>query len=192
MDSAAVLALSREAFADLVDRDVRGRAPADAAAALRTPEVAERWYQQLVASKKSAESQLAARSSETKANRLALLAAAETAVSEAQARDLRRRSLEVQEAHLRWKAGTIRFRAGVEASLSEASVLRRVSPTYLPVALLDERAQLLQAVATLRAAIQTHRDSFAGEDEPDEADRELWGHVAGRRGDQVAGPDHVA
>jgi hypothetical protein len=55
-----------------VDQDVRGRAPRDLARGLRAPEVADRWYQQLVTMKKSAEAQLAAKSADDKEQRITL------------------------------------------------------------------------------------------------------------------------
>lgn len=171
----ALLGMSREEFADLVDRDVRGKAPLELSQGLRATEVAERWYQQLVTMKKSAEAQLAAKSSEDRHQRITLLAAAEGA-PEDQAKDMRRRAGQARAEFLRWRAGVLRFRAGVEERLSEASWRRRVAGSYRPVALLDERDQLLRWVQALTDAIRAHKASMADldPDDIDEADETLW------------------
>lgn len=170
-----LLAMSREDFAQLVDMEVRGRAPADQSALLRSPELADRWYSQLVVMKKSAESQLAAKAADDKHQRLALLDAAD-ASEPMVAKDLRRRASESYQLYLKWRAGVLRFRAGVEERLAEASWRRRSVPSMIPTALLDERRQLLDQVAALSQAIGMHKASMAdvNPDDIDDADEQLW------------------
>lgn len=169
--------MSREEFADLVDQEVRGRASGALSQGLRAPEVADRWYQQLVTMKKSAESQLAAKAAEDKQQRITLLLAAEDTASPEQARDLRRRADEARAQFLKWRAGVLRFRSGVEERVAEASWCRRMSTSLIPAALIDERNQLLQQVSTLTEAIVTHRQSIGDLEDVDEADDVLWATI---------------
>lgn len=144
--------------------------------ALRAPEVSERWYHVLVAMKKNVESTLAAKTSEDKAQRLALISAAEDAGPGPQSLDLRKRASTLHQEFLKWRTGALRFRAGVEERIAEAAWRRRLTGSYIPSALLDERNQLLARVGVLTAAIEAHRASMADVDPDDieDGDRDLW------------------
>lgn len=161
---------------ELVDQEVRGKAPEHLAEALRAPELVERWFAQLVTMKKSAESQLAAKSAEDRASRLELLARADACDDPGEAARLRAEALEARASYLRWRAGVLRFRSGVEERLAEAGWRRRVSPTLLAASLVDERRQLMRAVSDLKGAIEEHRASMEDLDpeDIDEADERLW------------------
>lgn len=169
--------MSREEFAGVVDQEVRGRAPRDLAQALRSPEVADRWYQQLVTMKKSAEAQLAAKSADDKEQRITLTLVAREFPEKS--KEMLRRADEVRAQYLKWRAGVLRFRSGVEERLAEASWRRRMSTSLIPSALIDERNQLLSQVSALTAAIKAHKASMADLEEADEADEALWRTIAG-------------
>jgi hypothetical protein len=140
--------------------------------ALRTPEVADRWYQQLVTMKKSAEAQLAAKSADDKEKRITLTLVAKEFPEKKE--EMLRRADEARAGYLKWRAGVLRFRSGVEERLAEASWRRRMSVSLIPSALIDERNQLLSQVSALTDAIKTHRASMADLEEADEADELLW------------------
>jgi len=104
------------------------------------------------------------------------LSAAEEAESPERSRDLRKRAAQAREQFLRWRAGALRFRAGVEERLAEASWRRRIAGSYIPTALMEERNQLLQQVEMLTGAIEAHKAAMAGvdPDDLDTADEVLW------------------
>lgn len=131
--------------------------------------------------KKNVESTLAAKSSEDKQQRLALLSVAEEATSPEQARDMRRRADQAYQGYLKWRTGALRFRAGVEERLAEAGWRRRLAGSIIPTALLDERNQLLGLVGVLTDAIRAHKASMADldPDDIDEADEILWATLEG-------------
>lgn len=164
-----------------MDREVRGRVAESEAAALRAPEVSDRWYHQLVSMKKSVESTLAAKTSEDKQQRLALIQAAEDAGPGPQSGDLRKRAASLYQDFLKWRTGALRFRAGVEERLAEASWRRRLTGSYVPTALLEERNRLLERVNVLTAAIKAHRDGMSDvdPDDIDEGDQALWAVLPG-------------
>jgi hypothetical protein len=171
-----LLKMDDTSFRELVDAEVRGRASPELTASLRSPEIAERWYQQLLVMKKSVESTLAAKTAEDKEQRLVLLDAADSVSDPDQAADLRRRANQSRAQYLKWRAGALRFRAGVEERLAEAAWRRRLAGSVNPAALLEERNQLLGRLGMLTEAIQAHRDSMAdvASEDIDDADRELW------------------
>lgn len=140
------LDLPNEDFRDLVDEEVRGITDEAISRALRDPVLMERWYLTLVQMKKSVESQLGAKRSDL--------------VRHIGARDYPSR---VAEYH-RWRAGSLRFKSGVEERLLEVRAMRFkgvTNPWKRTQRLLD--------------AIIEHRDSMGDyNEEGSEADLRLW------------------
>jgi hypothetical protein len=194
-----LLALDRDRFKELVDNDVRGRASAAQAEALRTgePEITERWYHMLVLMKKNVESTLAAKKEECKLERLELIAQAEEVESrglrgeveafgrqlstfdpESGEAKLAARALRVEadvkhRTYLKWRTGALRFRAALEERISEAAWRRQTTEKRV---LLARYAELSARVESLTAGIRAHRAGVGRDDEgaPDGADLELW------------------
>lgn len=179
-----VLDLPRDEFRQLVDQDMRGKAPEAMSAALRDPLVLDRWCSVLLAMKKSIEGQLGAKREEVEAQRMALrqaFLATEQASLDAKALDdlnlaekaeSRHRALKGEYAALleraaKTRAGMLRFKSGMEETLVEARRLR--------TAHLGERETLAERVRSLETAILAHRLTQETEDfEPSPADVKLW------------------
>jgi hypothetical protein len=76
-----------------------------------------------------------------------------------------------------WKAGALRFKTGLEERLGEARrVLRDLDDPLVNVAdrVVEERNRALVRVALLEDAVRRHRDGFPSDDDPSDADVELW------------------
>lgn len=106
-------------FAEIVDADVRGVAPAVTSAALRDPDVVDRWYEELVDMLDDIDSQVAAKESDMIVARAELLDGIdELSAAEQAARRRRADALHV-EFH-RWRKGALRFQGRVRDRLREA------------------------------------------------------------------------
>lgn len=166
-----LLAMPELDFRSIIDDDTRDKVSAELAAGLRSPQVVGRWYEALMAMQMSVEGQLAAKTAESK-GRVAHL--------KAQGKDATLVQFE-QAKFERWKAGAIRFKSGLEQKLLEAKrILRDANDPLISDRTAEERNRALARVALLEDAIRRHRDAFPREDDPSDADEELWGYVGGR------------
>lgn len=165
MSQVDLLALSDEEFRSVVDGAVRNRDPEDDdARAIRSdllrPEIVDKTYFALIASKKSVEGQLAAKRADYVKSR------ARTRHPDA----LRR----IEETYRGWRAGALRFKSGVEEFLVEVRAARdrNGEDNYLR----KERNDSLVAFEQLRRAVIEHRDHVCGPecDNTCIADENLW------------------
>lgn len=181
---AVLLELDERDFYNLVDRDVRGRLEAKLARKLRDPLVVERWYQTLLRMKKTVEGTIAAKTSETRGQRIELETFGTLStwrgpdvVSVEHFQNPREKAAEIHFAYLAWRAGSIRFKVGVEERLTEVSWRRKlvVSNLILSVAQV-ERNQFADEVQRLRTAIEVHHSEI-DRDDVTEQDEALWAVV---------------
>ena len=158
-----------DAFKAAVDLDLRRRAPADVAAALRSPAVRDRWLTVMLAMHRKTEGTLAARRADWNSFMIESCAGEERLVRERdRARGRRRRALNAELAELRrvraarhaeyerQRAGSILFKTGLEEWLIEARALcdgTRDEAVSALRAALDEGAGLDERVAHIRTAI---------------------------------------
>lgn len=142
-----VSGLDNDRFVKLVNADIRDDASADEHKALRSAEVLPRWLTTLISLKRSCETQLADDRALRSEKRVACLDRDDGKLT--WARFLAERD--------RWKAGSIRFKNGVEDKIAEARLLQKSSTN-----------------TRLRDAIIKHRDTIDIEDDADEI---LWGEV---------------
>lgn len=161
---ADLLALDEDAFQSLVEQDMRR--PDDGRvlrAALRSPEVVDRTYATLLSMLKSVEGQLAARREDLEVLRAKCLARGPAG---------KREWDEANTKYAKTRAGSLRFKVGVEQSLMD---VRRIRDNRRSALFEDEANERLHArVQVLENAIRKHRASFSAEDEPGEDDVELW------------------
>lgn len=172
----ALLDLTERDFYNIVDRDVRGRLESGLARKLRDPLVIERWYQTLLRMKKTVEGTIAAKKAETRGQRIELDVFGSTTVDGVE-QSFDDPQLEIARIHsefLKWKAGSIRFKVGVEERLTEVSWRRKlvVSQLILSVAQV-ERNEFAAEVMRLRKAIEQHRSEI-DRDDATEQDEALW------------------
>jgi hypothetical protein len=146
-------------FDALVNDEVRGVGDATVAAQLRLPENAERWYNSLNHMKKSVEAQLSADRAERSLRQVECLVNGDKIAW-----------LTYRGERDKWRAGSIRFKNGVEHRLAEAKVTLRNQRSDLRVDLLRAERNLLLA------AIKQHKATVAS---PSDADLELWKVIDG-------------
>lgn len=136
---------SHQEFLKIVNDDIRGNADPKYHTALRKPESARMWLDALLELKRSCETQLA----EDKALR-----------SEARLKTWSKEDWSKFVAERdRWRAGTIRFKNGIENKIAEASTL--------------QTQNLAQAIAAHHKAIL----AAAPDDDTSVADEKLWAEV---------------
>ena len=102
MNANELLDLRDEAFKSIVNSDIRNELDTETADALRSPEVSRRWYNMLVATKRSIETQLAI-----------------FKIERVQKFSLPGFDIWLEE-KLKWKTGALRFKASVEEQIAEA------------------------------------------------------------------------
>jgi hypothetical protein len=129
--------------------------------ALRSPAVLDRWYWSIIGMLKNLESQFASRENELVTMRAVNAAAKGSGGKGVSAKIYQTRVAEVA----KWRAGSMKFKGGIEMALAEASYLRERS----------DRANLLGRVHELEGAIRAHRDST---EDPSLTDEVLWKLVA--------------
>jgi hypothetical protein len=108
-----LLRLKDDAFRTQVDAELKGHAGDFVATALRSDAVRPRWILHLRRLLNAANGTIEARDAEAEADRLDAVANGD----ETLATDIERR-------HLRWRAGAVRFRTGVQERLLEATADR--------------------------------------------------------------------
>lgn len=169
-EAAVMLMLTEGDFYNLVDKDVRSQLDPALAEKLRDPAVVERWYQTLLRMKRAVEGVISSKGAEDRAVQIELRS--------------NRRLEEADKARaefMRWRAGSIRFKTGVEEKLTEAAWRRRVAVEHLlhTASQIERNAyaelnrHLTAQVEKLRDAITKHRDEIDSDDAT-EIDEELW------------------
>jgi hypothetical protein len=168
-----VVDLPEPEFRRLIDQDTRGKAPTRVSAELRQPECVPRWYQTLIGMQKSVEGQLAAKAAESRAAQADYRAQLEHTSD----RSIRVERLKRESRDESWRAGALRFKSGLEERIIEArQILREMEDPLVAVSdrIVEDRNRALTRVAALEAAIRRHHAEFPPDDEPSEADIELW------------------
>ena len=144
-----LLRLHSEAFKSIVNNDIRGESDDETARSLRSPLVMERWYNSLVATKRSIETQFAT----FKIERLQKQASSEKA-NDARIYD------DFMEEKNKWRVGALRFKSSVEEKIAEAKTFIR-----------QERTDVL----AVRQAILDHKTRCINDpDHAEDWDEELW------------------
>lgn len=154
-------------------------------AALRSPELVDRWTMTLLTMSKSVEGQLASKQEDHEAAKAAL---------RIEIADLERRlatdptvETKLFEARQQWevikrdyaskRADMLRFKTGLDEWVIEARSLRDAArATMYDSVIAEERNHYAAQVTALRAAIDTHRTSILEDEdyEPSSADERLW------------------
>jgi hypothetical protein len=151
--------LPQDTFRAVVDEDIRNRAPEQVHEALRTEDLVERWYTCLLLMQTSVEGQLASKSADNRAE-----------VQMFYARRDPEGAMRALAAHEQWRAGSLRFKNGVDQKLIEArSLLRRFGKAATVME--EQRNRAGEVARSLREAIERHRASTSN---PTEADLALW------------------
>lgn len=193
---ASLLEMPHETFKNVVDKDLRapttdtpeGRKrtlkPHEAPdwyarhAALRTPTVVDRWYMTLNQIAKSVDGQLAAKTEDFEADRASLRARLLLA-DEKEAIQIRADMENLRARFSKARAGTLRFKTGVDEAFVEARALRDGARDRLYDSIVaEERNRYATRVAALETAIREHREASleAGVD-AEHYDLRLWGVV---------------
>jgi hypothetical protein len=188
-------ALPERQFRAIVDRDLRRReAEADGdtpldeieSRALRSAALVDRWLTALLAASKSVEGQLSARKMDYDATKAQLRRQIErlehkethgglTDQEDAELREARDKMLAAKERYSRSRSGTLRFKSGLDEWIVEARGIRDGFRDRLyDTVVVEERNRLAQRVRVLEDGIRVHRDTFPDDDEPTDADEELW------------------
>jgi hypothetical protein len=154
--------------------------PEDQDALRSDPAVIERWYQALVRMKKSVEGTLAAKTADSKAQKLqCLLKTGDFGRAEPDLVGAQTIEMEYQ----RWRAGAIRFKVGVEEKLMAVRWLRsQAAPQLIASAAVLERNIMAERVRRLEAAIRAHRDQVLRDGGPHDGDDQLWNLADPRAG----------
>lgn len=164
-----LLALDDVEFSRVVEDDMKRANGVAERSALRSAEVVNRWYSTLLGMLQSVNGQLDAREAEYQANRSKI--EREGLQKNTTVRDL----LQLREDYERKRAGSLRFKTGVETALTKAQYY---CTTMFPEQehVTRERNDLLYRVHELEKAIEEHRHTTLDKDdlEPTEADEELW------------------
>lgn len=194
--------LPEREFRQIVDRDLRRReneadeVDADAvmlreleSQALRSPALVDRWLTALLAASKSVEGQLSARKMDYDATKSRLLRTIErlefqqshgglNQQEEERLREARDKMREAKERYSKSRSGTLRFKSGLDEWVIEARNLRDSTRDRLyDTVVVHERNRFAARAQLLEEAIQRHRDAFPEEDDPTDADEELWSLV---------------
>lgn len=182
-----------DVFMSYVDADLRPpeRRDPEVSRALRSPAVVERYYTMLLRKSKSIEGQLAAKEADYEARKARLegkLGIAEAgAVREDSTDEDRRRALgrainlraelkKERSEYQQSRAGTLRFKTGLDMNLVEIKgLIRRYDANRFDQMLAEERNVLAERVRFLENAIRVHRSEIVADvRDGDEVDEELW------------------
>lgn len=176
--TAKLAAMPEVEFRGQIDDDTRGKGSPELAAALRSEALMERWYEALLAMQSSVEGQLAAKGADSRAK----VADFRRRLNGSMGKDKDRLNellLFEQAQSERWRAGAVRFKSGIEEKLLEARRLLRAHDNPLVTdRTAEERNRALARISVLEDAIRKHREAFPVEDDPSDADTELWSLVS--------------
>jgi hypothetical protein len=179
--NATIAKLSDTDFRNVIDADIRGKLPDGSPTPetwkqqLRSAECAPRWYETLSSMRLDIEGQLAAKREEA---RLATIRFKRQIARAPTGRDRSRAEDELDkrnESDASWRSGALRVKSGLEKKIVEARrVLRDLGDPVVTERTAGERNRALARAAFLEDAIAHHKAEFPLEDEPSEADLELW------------------
>ena len=142
-----LMKLNSEAFKSIVNNDIRGACDDETSRALRHEDVAMRWYNMLVSTKRSIESQLATFKIERMQKNAAYLK------GEINQEDITAWLDEKD----KWRMGALRFKVSVEEAIANSK------PYVFP-----------QNPNKYHEAIQKHREAVLADADVDNADETLW------------------
>jgi hypothetical protein len=180
-----LLKMDDEDFRNIVDADLRDFDHSGKwALGLRSPAVVERWHATLTAMLKSVEGQLAAREADwtsTKARlskeRIEVESDGGLMESEFQQK-MTALDLEFEterEKHFKTKAGTMRFKTGLEEWLVEAGRIRdSITDKLYESVVSRERNYYAERARALEDGITQHQKMVQASSVPSEADEKLW------------------
>lgn len=186
-----LLAIDDKEFRQVVDQDLRKdssnkRARADlpegVSKALRDPDVAKRWLNHLSQMQRTVEGTLAAREAESESKRANI----RQQIFEAEANreptaHLRALMEEEKKNYLYSRAGTLRFKSGLDETWLEArAIVERYDTEAYRNQVFKERNNFAARTEELEKAIREHKEDFYAEEddlEPSKADLRLWGLV---------------
>lgn len=183
-----LMSLTPEEFRSEVDRDLRPLRAGDTTnkvyavrrAALRTPTVVDRWFTTLSQIAKSVDGQLAAKTEDYEADRADLRAQILACTNSREEKVLKQALERRKSDYSRSRAGTLRFKSGLDEALIEARSLRdSVRDRLYDSVVAEERNRYAVRVTALEDAIREHRDAlFAADMDPEDHDERLWSAVA--------------
>lgn len=179
-----LISLSEEDFSDVVTEDVKDLAKTSYQKALRTPEIAPRWLDNLLGMKRSVECQFASAKAE-RSIKVSEYTENETLPITVSMRGdqpviVHMTQLEFVAWQEKWRAGAIRFLSKIETKISEARKIRAEAYVDSQVSLLiQERDSYLKDLLSTRKAILVHKEAAQSEDEDESADADyaLWALV---------------
>lgn len=181
-----LLSLGDRPFREEVDADLRASQGRDRTpeyqiryAALRSPEVVDRWFMTLQRASVSMAGQLASAHEQNEAAKAALrrrMKEAELAGKHDLVDDLQIEWEELKEAYSTERAAKLRFKGGLDEWIVEARMLRdQARASMYDSIVADERNYYAAEALRYRTAIEAHRAEVTEfEDEPLEADEKLW------------------
>lgn len=186
-----LLEMSDKEFRDIVDQDLRkdssnkrarAELPEGVSAALRDSRVASRWLTHLSQMQRTVEGTLAAREAESESKRADLRRAVIEAEDNLEpTAHLRAKLEEEKKNYLYTRAGTLRFKSGLEEVLLEArAIVEKHDVEAYRSQVFKERNAYASRVEELEEAIREHKRSFYDEEddlEPSDTDLKLWGTV---------------
>lgn len=161
--------LPTEAFNKLVNEDVRGDSSTDLWEALRHSAVIHRWYDTLVSMKRESERQLANYKNDRTIHHFKCM----------QNPNRDKGKHEYQEwiaSKAKWRNGVLRFKTGVEEKIAEAKTYLRLYAVGNMTE--NERTELVERINKLESGIKKHETEIKTEDNPSDADVELWDLVS--------------
>ena len=191
-------------FRRLINEDIRrkdGEGDLRLAAVLRSPELAPRYYANLVRTLKNVEGQLAARESEYEALRARLkakLGIAQSKEVDHPDEEERRKAhgqvvnltaqLETEKSkYLTTRTKSLRYKTGLDMALVEIrSIIDSQHDDLYDTFVARERNHLAERVRTLEAAIRNHQTAMIAEGDAGETDELLWKVLAPAASDEEA------
>jgi len=126
MNAKQLLSITNPEFHGVVNDDVRSQTDPETAEALRSPEVFDRWWSTLLGMSKSIDGQLGARREEFLSQVIELKEQIRTTPSETEVSVLETRLSKISANYHRGRAGSLRFKSGLDVWLVEAALIRRM------------------------------------------------------------------
>lgn len=176
----SLMALDYDAFKNEVNADLRpnDETPNQRArhAALRSPMLVDRWFTVLTQMAKSVDGQLAAKTEDYEADKAGIRAKILKEKDPRRVNALRAQLEETKAKYARARAGTLRFKCGLDEALIEARALRDSTRDRLyDTVVADERNRYAARILVLTNAIDEHRHACDIADiTPEDHDERLW------------------
>ena len=186
-----LLTMDDKEFRQVVDQDLRkdssnkrarAELPEGVSKALRDPDVAKRWLNHLSQMQRTVEGTLAAREAESESKRSSIRQQIfEAEASREPTAHLRALLEEEKKNYLYSRAGTLRFKSGLDETALEArAIVERHDVEAYRSQVFKERNSYAARTEELEKAIREHKEDFYDEEddlEPSKADLRLWGLV---------------